>query len=85
MAQKPSPLASLIPAAAAAVILIDTLLTIGLGLDWAIVGLFGLSVSVGWAMAAVAALVSLAAGIWLFRRAYNAEKILAVGGVPLQP
>jgi len=85
MAKTTSSLAVIVPAAAAALILIDTLLTIGLGLDWAIVGLFGFSVSIGWALAAVAAVGSLAAGVWLFRRAYAAEKGLAIGGIPLQP
>lgn len=65
----------------AAVILFDAVLALGLGLDWALVGLLGLSPEVGLGGGMLALGLALAAGVWLFRRACRAERELAREGI----
>lgn len=73
------PLRGLFAAACAGIILFDAVLALGLGLDWALIGLLGLSPEVGLGGGLLAAALALAAGLWLFRRACEAERELASG------
>lgn len=72
-----SSLAGVFAGLCAAIILFDAVLALGLGLDWAVVGLLHLSQEAAVAGAAVAVAAALAAGYWLFGRACEAERELS--------
>lgn len=71
----------LFAALCAAIILFDAVLALGLGLDWALIGLLGLTPEVGMVGGLLALGLALAAGVWLFRRACLAERELARDGL----
>lgn len=61
----------------AGIIMFDAVLALGFGLDWAIVGLLHLSESFAMAGGVIALALAALSGVWLFRRACQAERELA--------
>lgn len=61
----------------AGIIMFDAVLALGIGLDWAIIGLLHLSESFALAGGVVALALAALSGVWLFRRACEAERELA--------
>lgn len=61
----------------AGAIMFDAVLALGFGLDWAIVGLLHLSDSFAMAGGVIALALAAMSGVWLFRRACQAERELS--------
>lgn len=61
----------------AGIIMFDAVLALGFGLDWAVVGLLHLSESFAVAGGVIALALAAVSGVWLFRRACEAERELA--------